>query len=238
MRPRAARPWPAVALVAAALVLSGCAGQEGQEPSTALVAEPAAVGGPARSAPSGTTTAPQAAPSASSRSAAPARTVPGPLRPEPVLPEPVLPAPVLPVPVLPVPVLPVPVLPVPVLPTPTSPGPASPPSTPTSAPPVTAPSAETLAEQGGDRWAVYLAVGSQPDDPDLLRARTLLQRLGVPGGLVDVACDRGAGQALGLGPEPSALAVAAYFDRSATARAFGDAHDALAVVPVRTYCLD
>jgi hypothetical protein len=104
--------------------------------------------------------------------------------------------------------------------------------------PAAIPSPAASVEQGGRYWAVY-AVVAEAGSAELDEAFNRLRDLGVAiGGFGELACDRGAAEALGV--DPGLHGVAVYFDRESDARAFADSLDPppAGVARVRTFCAD
>jgi hypothetical protein len=98
-------------------------------------------------------------------------------------------------------------------------------------------------EHGGEAWAVYVAVASDFDAPEIAAGAGLLEELGYFGGGGDLGCDQGAAEALGLDPSQSWTATAVYFETEEDAQAFVNAyeslgHQAVGYALVQTFCLD
>ena len=127
-----------------------------------------------------------------------------------------------------------------------SPSATPPQATPSPVTPPAAPAApvfpeEAAVEHGGRSTAVYLAVAYDGSDPELARAYAQAREVGYSGvGIGDVACDQGAGEALGLDPARAYSRVAVYFPDRATAQQFVDAYEpgVVGIADVTTYCLD
>lgn len=119
----------------------------------------------------------------------------------------------------------------------------------TTPPPTTTPAWPAVAtpQHGGRIWAVYLAVvpdAEGPAAPDLRRAGDQARDLDYDPGTSDLACDRGAAEALGLDPAGTYLGLSLYFGAEDEARLFAEMFAAdgrgevRGVVEVTTYCLD
>jgi hypothetical protein len=97
--------------------------------------------------------------------------------------------------------------------------------------------------QGGNAWAVYLAVvpSDQRGGPEYQAADAARAEAGYEPASGELGCDQGAPEALGR--DSSSAAVGVYFDsqaRAEQARAAFQArdHSVVGVVQVRTYCAD
>ena len=122
----------------------------------------------------------------------------------------------------------------------------APPTTTTTEPPSEPalpqfPAASDNLVHGGDIWAVVLAVGSDPQGPEVLKAVDAAAAAGYFAGPTD--CDQGAPEAMGVdGNPPGVYSVSVYFDTEADARAAVDAFEARSVpavaAVVQTFCLD
>jgi hypothetical protein len=120
-------------------------------------------------------------------------------------------------------------------PTAVSPTATSDPATPT--PDQAETSSPVAPEHGGTYWAVYLAVGEGPDLEDAIAYLT--EERGIEFfGPTDVNCDDGAREA--LGPDAGPLSVGMYFETEDDARAWAETLPGppVAIVEVRTFCLD
>jgi hypothetical protein len=98
---------------------------------------------------------------------------------------------------------------------------------------------------GGEAWALYLAIAppGQYDAPELLAADAAAAEAGYGsgGGFGELACDRGAPEALGR--DGTSLAAAVYFETQAEAQQAQDAFQSrgqpvVGIVHVETGCLD
>jgi hypothetical protein len=95
----------------------------------------------------------------------------------------------------------------------------------------------TQVEQGAKYWAVYLAVGEE-GAPELEQATDYLAGLGIESLGGELACDRGAADALGLSED--LMAVGVYFTGQAGAQRFAKKLPTppSGIARVRTYCAD
>lgn len=96
---------------------------------------------------------------------------------------------------------------------------------------------------GGSTWAVYLAVVPQAEGmeaPAMVEAKAQAGAVGYDPVGADLACDRGAADALGLDPAASHLGLALYFAVEADARLFVDRFgpEVAGVARVTNHCLD
>jgi hypothetical protein len=93
-------------------------------------------------------------------------------------------------------------------------------------------------QHGGVYWAVYFAV-SRYGDPDVERVARALERQGFTPSTLDISCDRGAAEALGI-PNENRAVVALYFDTEQEAQEFAHSADPdpVGYARVRTHCLD
>jgi len=92
-------------------------------------------------------------------------------------------------------------------------------------------------EQAGTYWAIYLAVGEQ-GAPELEQTTDYLAGLGIESYAGDLACDRGAAEALGLSEDLTAVGV--YFVEREDAQDFAEKLPTppTGIAKVRTYCAD
>ncbi len=95
---------------------------------------------------------------------------------------------------------------------------------------------------GDDVFGVYLAVERSPTAPELARTKEELGKAGYPvsEGFTDIACDRGAHEALGLAPGVDYVGVVVYFRTRQEAQQFVDAFEpgVVGTAQVTVFCLD
>jgi hypothetical protein len=119
-----------------------------------------------------------------------------------------------------------------------SPSPAGSSPSPTEEQMAGAEGAVEVLEQGGRYWAVYIVV-AEPGSAELDQAFERIQDLGVPvAGFGELACDRGAAEALDVPPRQHGVGV--YFRSRTDAEAFAATLDPppVGVASVRTFCPD
>jgi len=102
--------------------------------------------------------------------------------------------------------------------------------------------------QGGEFWAVYLAVSrldatGKPEQPgELARARERAEAAGYKGHVEegDIGCQRGAREALRLDPAREYRTVSIFFDTQAQARQFVAAFEppVVGTAKIKAYCVD
>ena len=105
------------------------------------------------------------------------------------------------------------------------------------------PPALTAGEHGGTTWGVYLAVAPQDegiDAPALVEAEDQAAADGYDALVLDLACDQGAAEALGLDVDAPLYAAAIYFATEEEAVLFEQLYrpEVLGHAQVATYCMD
>ncbi|MBO3102501.1 hypothetical protein [Cellulomonas fengjieae] len=117
-------------------------------------------------------------------------------------------------------------------PTPTTPSPSTPPTSPPARP------QPADVAHGNRVWGTYVAVVDSFDSPAAVAATARVTELGYAPSGGEIACDQGAGEALGLPPET--LVVATYLASKEDAELFAQLYGpgAVGIAEVTLFCLD
>ncbi|MBO3086095.1 hypothetical protein [Cellulomonas fengjieae] len=117
-------------------------------------------------------------------------------------------------------------------PTPTAPSPSTPPTTPPARP------QPADVAHGNRVWGTYVAVVDSFDSPAAVAATARVTELGYAPSGGEIACDQGAGEALGFPPET--LVVATYLASKEDAELFAQLYGpgAVGIAEVTLFCLD
>lgn len=105
------------------------------------------------------------------------------------------------------------------------------------------PPAKQTFEQGGEAWAIYLAVANDFDAAELDEAVAVADSYGYFAGVGDINCDVGAAAAVGVPESGSEAVVGVYFDGLVDASLFVVAladrgQDVVGMGRIQTFCLD